>query len=33
MGFFRNPKVAVVMAVIGVVGGLAVVIGYAASVA
>ncbi len=33
MGFFKNPIVAIVMAVIGVVGGLAVVIGYAMSVA
>ena len=33
MGFFRTPKVAIGMAIIGVVLGLAVVIGYGVSVA
>lgn len=33
MGFFKNPVVAIVMAIIAVVGGLGVVISYALSVA
>lgn len=33
MGFFKKPAVAVVLAIIGIVGGLWVVVGYATSVA